>query len=231
MNLEDFDILDISPTISETTPVFPGDTPYRRNLAMGFARGDHLELSSIATTVHIGAHADAPIHYHAEGAGISERALDIYVGRCQVIDLSDHPPQEISPQHLEKVEIQAPRILFKTKTFPHRGPWQHEFSYLCPELINCLADLGVRLVGIDTPSIDYADAKDLLSHQMVYRRDLAILEGLDLDQVIPGIYQLIAAPLKLKGADASPVRAMLLRPRSGAYFYDPKDLELKSRTC
>ena len=104
---------------------------------------------------------------------------------------------------------QTPRVLFATGSFPDPNAWNEDFSSLSPELVHLLADAGVRLVGIDTPSVDPSTSKALESHSAVAQRDLAILEGLVLDGVAPGLYRLMAFPLKLSGADASPVRAVL----------------------
>jgi arylformamidase len=102
-------------------------------------------------------------------------------------------------------------VLFKTRSFPNPDRWTSDFASLSPELIEKLAGQGVRLVGIDTPSIDPAEDKALESHQAVLRNDMAILEGIVLDDVAEGEYQLVALPLRIAGADASPVRAVLLR--------------------
>src|SRR5690606_17294421 len=107
--------------------------------------------------------------------------------------------------------IQAPRVLFKTGTFPNPDIWNSDFMALSAEVIEALASKGVRLVGIDTPSIDPAEDKDLESHQAVAKNDMAILEGIVLEKVSAGIYQLIALPLPIKNADATPVRAILLK--------------------
>lgn len=205
-------LIDISPWVSAHTAVFPGDVPFSRHVTADVERGDYLTLSSITTTVHIGAHADAPNHYAKGGAGIGSRELELYYGPCQVVQVSCAPGARIEPQDLG-VEVQAPRVLFRTESFPDPNRWNHDFNSLSPRLVEMLHNRGVRLVGIDTPSIDPADDAVLESHQMVARYDLAILEGLILSHVAPGCgYTLVALPLKLEGADAAPVRAALLSP-------------------
>lgn len=200
---------DISPTVCEELAVFPGDTLYRRQVLMGFEGGDHLALSSITTTVHVGAHADAPSHYVAGGASIDERDPNLYVGACQVVHVALARGERIMPAHLEGKRIEAPRVLFRTGSFTDPNTWCDDFNALSPELVHFLADRGVRLVGIDTPSVDPAPAKVLVSHHAIAARDLAVLEGLVLERVPEGLYTLVALPLKLRGADASPVRAVL----------------------
>jgi len=106
--------------------------------------------------------------------------------------------------------VQAPRLLLRTGSYPDPTRFNPGFASLSPALVHVLADQGVVLVGIDTPSVDPFDSKALESHQAILHRDLAILEGLVLDAVAPGLYTLIALPLRIPGADASPVRAVLV---------------------
>ncbi len=176
---------------------------------MAFEGGDHLALSSVSTTVHVGAHADAPSHYVAGGASIDERDPELYVGACQVVHVTLSRGERILPEHLADTRIDAPRVLFRTGSFTDPNAWCDDFNALSPELVHHLADRGVRLVGIDTPSVDPATAKELVSHHAIAARDLAVLEGLVLEAVPEGAYTLVALPLKLRGADASPVRAVL----------------------
>jgi arylformamidase len=214
MNIDEFDIIDITPTINATSPVFPGDVAFSRDVSMAFSKGDNLTLSSIHLTVHMGSHADAPNHYHSEGESIDRRNLRHYFGRVQVIDVSMLNEKLVTWKSLENEIIHCPRILFKTKSFQHAGPWSDNFFALSADLISQLAMAGVITIGIDTPSIDPADSKSLDAHQAIYKNNLAILEGINLDAVDAGIYHLVALPLKIEEADASPVRAILVRNMS-----------------
>lgn len=200
---------DITPLISENLAVFPGDTPFSREILMDFKKGQHLLLSSIRSTVHLGAHADSSGHYHAAGDGVEKRPLDAYMGTCQVIKATCSRGERIFPKHLSK-PITAERVLFKTGSFPDSEKWNSDFCSLSPELIEFLAEKNVKLVGIDTPSVDPEDSKGLESHQAIYLKKMCILEGIILDQVPEGIYTLVALPLPIKDCDASPVRAILL---------------------
>jgi arylformamidase len=204
-------VWDVSPVIDEELAVFPGDRGFQRKVSMSFDDDHHLALSSIETTVHIGAHADAPSHYAPKGAPIEERDVMRYLGPCQVIRVARC--ERIRPEQITQA-IAAPRVLFATGSFSEPTEWCNDFTALSPELVHYLADRGVRLVGIDTPSVDPATDPDLGSHKAVYARDMAILEGLVLDDVPEGLYTLVAAPLRIRGADASPVRALLLRDPS-----------------
>lgn len=202
-------LIDISPPIHPGLAVFPGDTAYTRKVAMDMNQGDHLTLSAIEATVHLGAHADAPNHYLADGQDIASRPLERYFGRCQVVEVEVERGERIEPRHL-RTQILSPRVLFKTQTFPDPDAWNDDFASLSPVLIDMLAAQGVVLVGIDTPSVDPATDKVLPSHAALARHDMSVLEGLVLTEVKPGHYTLIALPLPLVGADASPVRAVLL---------------------
>ncbi len=200
-------LIDISPTISEEIAVFPGDQTFDHSVVMSFDKGDHLTLSNIKSTVHLGAHTDAPNHYSSGGCDMAARELDFYIGRCQVITVATKIGSiEVGDLNAEITEA---RVLFRTLSFPNPNQWTDNFSSVSHELIEYLARKGVKLIGIDTPSIDPATSKTLDAHQAIARNDMAILEGIVLDHVKDGVYELIALPLKILNADASPVRAVL----------------------
>lgn len=201
---------DISPLISSRTAVFPGDCEFSRNEVMSCEKGDHLTLSSMTTTMHIGAHVDAPNHYHKDGVGISDRSLDYYYGSCQVIRVDIERGKRIQASDI-KDEITEERVLFYTGSFPDPENWNSDFNSLSVELLDQLARNKVKLVGIDTPSVDPEDSKALEAHNTIYKNDMAILEGVVLEDVPAGVYQLIALPLKIENSDASPVRAVLVK--------------------
>ena len=202
-------IIDISPPISADLAVWPGDVPFQRAVNLSIDAGANIDLSSIHTTVHLGAHTDAPSHYQAGGAGIAARDLSFYLGDAQVMRVSVGPSERVRPEHLT-APITAHRVLFRTGSYPNPNAFNPDFCSLSPALIEQLAGEGVRLVGIDTPSIDPVDSKDLPSHAMVAAHNMAILEGIVLDDVPDGVYTLVALPLSIVGADASPVRAVLV---------------------
>jgi len=207
-------LYDISPKLTPRTAVFPGDTPLSQKTLLSFKAGHHLMLSALESTVHLGAHADAPCHYNSAGEDISDRDLRRYLGLCQVISVQMDKPGRITVAHVAGRMVTAPRILFRTNSFPDPEHWREDFCSLSPELVAWLAGQGVVTVGIDTPSVDPHNSKLLESHQALFKHDLAVLEGLVLTQVPDGEYTLLALPLPLVGFDASPVRAILLPPRS-----------------
>jgi len=200
--------IDITPPITERLGVFPGDTPFRRNIILDFKQGNNIVLSSVSTTLHLGAHADSSSHYHASGEGVEKRPVDAFIGKAQVIRVSGKTGR-IEINEFSTVKIEAPRVLFRTDSFPDTYNWNHDFRSFSPEALGYLADQGVVLVGIDTPSVDPEDSKSLEAHQILYSRNLCVLEGLVLTHVTEGLYTLVAPPLPIVDGDASPVRALL----------------------
>jgi len=201
-------IIDISPPLSGSIAVFPGDTPLAREVLLDIARGDPITLSTLRATVHLGAHADAPSHYGRDARTIDRQPLDRYLGRCQVVAARVGRGSLVGPDDLPE-PITEPRVLIRTGTWPDPSVFNRDFAALSVDLIDHLGDHGVRTIGIDTPSVDPSDSTDLAAHTAILARDLAILECLDLSGAEPGIYELIALPLRLVGFDASPVRAVL----------------------
>lgn len=205
------ELIDISPEISNSTAVFPGDVKFSRDVSMAFSHGNHLELSSITSTLHLGAHADAPIHYHKDGKGIDSVNLKHYVGNCQVISATNSQGKRLTLSDFSNLKISAKRILIKTKSYPNPNRWNSDFTSLSKELVHHFHKNGVITIGIDTPSVDPEGDKLLESHKALFQCQMANLEGLVLDKVEDGNYFLVAPPLKLKDAEASPVRALLIK--------------------
>ncbi len=201
---------DISPPVHAASPVFPGDARYEQRRAATIGPGCPVNVSTITLSPHTGAHADAPLHYDADGATVGTLDLSPYLGPCRVIHAIGVTPL-VQWQHLAHAigERLPPRVLVRTYERMPIDAWDGELAAYAPQTIERLADLGVTLVGIDTASIDPADSKSLDSHQVIRRRGLRVLENLVLDDVPEGDYELIALPLKLVTADASPVRAVL----------------------
>ena len=201
---------DISPAVHAATPVFPGDAPYQQTWCSVLSPQCPVNLSAITLSPHVGAHADAPLHYDAHGAAAGEMPLAPFLGPCRVVHAIacgpliewHHIAHAVALAHLPQ------RLLVRTYA---RAPtqWDAQLTGYAPATLERLADLGVLLVGIDTASIDPADSHDLPSHQVARQRGLRVLENLLLDEVPEGDYELIALPLKLTSAEASPVRAVL----------------------
>jgi arylformamidase len=199
---------DISPALGPATPPFPGDQAYEQRWTARIGPGCPVNLTALTLSPHLGAHADAPLHYADGAPAIGAVSLAPYLGPCRVIHAIGCRPL-VRPEHIaHALAGLPPRVLVRTcERAPTR--WSEDFAAYAPETIELLASRGVLLVGIDSQSVDPATSKTLDSHHLLLRHDLRVLENLVLDEVPPGDYELIALPLKLVQACASPVRAIL----------------------
>lgn len=201
-------IIDISPLVGPKIANWPGDVPYTMDKSSDIHK-DGIQIGSMHTSFHVGAHTDAHLHYAADGPDAAHMPLSSYFGPCQVIETSTPRGQRILAGNLHS-QVTSTRVLLKTGTFPNPQKWNDDFAAPDPSLIDHLADQGVVLLGLDTPSTDLFKSKGLESHKRLFARGMVNLEGLVLKDVAPGHYTLMALPLRLEGADASPVRAVLL---------------------
>lgn len=199
---------DISQPLRAALPVWPGDTAFQAE-ATWTHEATPVQVSKVTFSTHSGAHADAPRHYDPHG--VTAEALDLrrYLGPCRVVDARGAGgavrPRDVAAALADP----PPRVLLRTfQAFPH-DRWVSDFTAVSAELVEALADLGVVLIGADAPSMDPETSKDLPAHNAIRRAGMSILEGLVLDDVPFGDYELIALPLPLEGLDASPVRAVL----------------------
>ena len=200
---------DISPPVHASSPVFPGDTAYVQRWGATLGPGCPVNVSALTLSPHVGAHADAPLHYAADGVAAGMLDLEPYLGTCRVIHALDARPLVTWVHLAHATKNLPPRVLVRTYRQHPGDAWDPDLAGLDPQALERLADLGVRLVGIDTASVDPAHSKSLQAHQVLRRRDLRVLENLVLQEVPEGDYELIALPLKLVTSDASPVRAVL----------------------
>ena len=200
---------DISPPVHAGSPVFPGDTEYRQTWSATLGPGCPVNVSAITLSPHVGAHADAPLHYSPDGPAAGALDLEPYLGRCRVIHAIARGPLLHWDHLAHALHELPPRVLLRCYQRMPQDRFDPDLPAFAPETVERLADAGVRLIGIDSASIDPAASKALPSHQVIRRRGLRVLENLLLDEVPEGDYELIALPLKLSTADASPVRAVL----------------------
>ena len=200
---------DISQTLRPDLPVWPGDTPFSHGRRWSQGADSPVTVSRFETTVHAGSHADAPLHYSPTGISAAEAPLGAYVGPCRLVDARGQGPS-ISAAFVERAVCAPPaRVLFRTYDRFPLDAWRRDFTCISAQAVHALAAMGVRLVGLDSPSLDPQDSKTMDAHRAVLAADMRVLEGLVLDDIPPGDYELIALPLKLAGLDASPVRAVL----------------------
>ncbi len=203
---------DISPPVNAASPGFPGDTPYQQAWAATLDDTCPVNVGRITFSPHVGAHADAPLHYDPQGQAIGEVDLLPYLGPCRVIHALHGGPLVTWDDLAHRIDPHLPpRVLVRTYARMPQTQWDPALRAFPPETLERLADRGVALVGIDSASVDPADSKQLASHQVLRRRQMRVLENLLLDDVPEGDYELIALPLRLTQADASPVRAVLRR--------------------
>ncbi len=204
-------LYDISEPLGPDTAVFPGDTPFSREWVMRMEDGGSCNVSTIRMSAHCGTHTDAPLHFDPHGADMAGVSLSAYLGPCRVVDMQGRgqppviPSSALSRELLEGVQ----RLLFRTRQDHDHTAFEAGFTAVGPEAAAVLSDAGLRLVGIDTPSMDHASSKDLKAHRVLCAGGVAILENLDLSEVPPGDYHMAALPLKMVGSDSSPVRAVL----------------------
>ena len=203
-------IHDISCTISPALPVFPGDPPPRVRRRIQMSRGAPYNVSELVLGSHTGTHIDAPYHFEPRGKTIEKLSLDILVGPCCVVEISK--AKVITRAHVDALSLNGvKRVLFKTRNSRFWGKKFHRsFTYIASDAAEALVQKGVQLVGIDYLSVEKFGSKDFATHHALLRRGIVILEGLALAKIKPGKYQLVALPLKIRGGDGSPARAILI---------------------
>jgi arylformamidase len=211
-------IWDVSEPIGPDTAVFPGDTPFSAEWVMRMEQGGSCNVSTIRMSVHLGTHTDAPLHFDCAGEDIAAVDLGRYIGRCRVLEVRGQgtPPLVPATALTAKALAGAERVLLRTRDRHDHAMFDESFTALGVAAAEVLVRAGVKLVGIDTPSMDHATSKDLETHRALFRGGVAILENLVLSEVPPGDYELIALPLKIVGGDSSPVRAILRELPEGA---------------
>ncbi len=201
-------IFDISLPISSALAGWPGDAPFRLAWSCTKAAGAAVNVGQVSMSIHTGTHADAPFHFADDGPTIDRMPLDSFIGPARLIDVSGRPV--ISPDDIEPYDLSStPRVLLRSNAWTAHERFPNSIPTMSPGLPQWLYDRGVVLIGLDVPSVDAIDSKDLPIHHALGRCGIAIIESLDLANVPVGVYELIALPLKLLGGDGAPVRAIL----------------------
>jgi arylformamidase len=201
---------DISLNIEEGMLSFPGDTVPEFNKIKEIDN-DNYNLSNMMVSVHVGTHVDAPSHFIKNGKTINELSPERFLGDVQVVEIKDD--KEISKEELEKVEFYSDKILFKTQNsnMISDKDFNNDFVYLNHEGAKYLIESGINFIGIDYLTIESIDTQEFTVHKLLLKNNVIVLEGINLKEIKPGNYKMIAPPLKIKGAEASPVRALLYR--------------------
>ncbi len=205
-------IIDISRTLSNHLAPWPGDTPFHYELKWKLADGAAVNVGAVEMGVHNGTHADAVFHFDPKGETIERAELSAFFGPAIVAEVTNSSTIEIG--HIERwgdALRDAPRLLLKTDTWRDSKVFPKEVPTIAREVPWWLQARGVRLLGIDVPSVDTIDSKDLPNHHALTEARIAIVESLDLSRVMEGRYEFAALPIKIEGGDAAPVRAILWR--------------------
>lgn len=201
-------MLDISRSLQTGVPTWPGDTPFQYEVSWPKSESGSVNVGKLTMSIHTGTHVDAPFHFDDEGRKMLALDPELYVGAARLVDVSGKP--SIGREDLEGIDLAGvTRLLLRTDSWGDPNVFPTEICYLRPDLPPFLAEKGIRLIGVDVPSVDPLDSKELAAHHGLHQHDIHILEGLSLNHVEPGDYELIALPLPLVEADGSPVRAVL----------------------
>lgn len=201
---------DISIAVHPGTPEWPGDTPYSCGWSWAMKGGASVNVSALTMSPHVGTHADAPLHVRDGWPGAHELPLEAFHGAATVVDVSD-ARDTLGLAELERRAALpvVERLLLRTGRTIGDGSFPADWPVLGEDCVRTLLGRGLRLLGVDAPSVDERESKTLPVHHMLFAGNACILENLDLRRVPPGAYELIAFPLKLMGLDAAPVRAVL----------------------
>lgn len=201
-------IIDISRRLENGMPVWPGDTSFDYEVSWSKAESGSANVGSLSMSTHTGTHVDAPFHFDDNGKRIIELDLDLYIGPVRVLDMTGK--ESIGTKNLKNLDLKGcKRVLFRTLSWKNSAEFPEKIPHLEADLGPFLAEKGIRLIGVDVPSVDPIDSKDLHAHHSLNNNGIHILESVLLDEVEPGDYELIALPLPLVEGDGSPVRAIL----------------------
>lgn len=200
--------IDISQRLDNQIPVWPGDTPFSYNVGWSVEDSGSVNVGVVTMSAHTGTHIDAPFHFDNEGKRVIELDINLYIGPALVIYVPNVP--SIGVKELAGIDLEGvTRLIIRTDAWKDRRVFPVSIPPIEPALAGYLAEFGVRLLGLDLPSVDPLDSKELSAHHELNRFGIHILEGLVLDNVMHGNYELAALPLPIVEADGSPVRAVL----------------------
>lgn len=199
--------IDITMPLHKHMPIWPGDTPFTYKLDATLHK-DGANVGQIQMSLHAGTHIDAPFHYDDFGKAIDAIAFDVFIGPAVVVDVVG--VQQVTLQHIVDVDVsQTPRVLFKTKETHDLYRFEEQYTMIHPAVIHYLHSQGVQVIGTDAPSVDALVDTSLQTHMACKETGIYIMENLVLKDVKEGVYEMIAMPLPIQGADASPVRAVV----------------------
>jgi arylformamidase len=201
-------LIDISRPLQKGVPNWPGDTEFNYEVSWSKEQSGSVNVGKVTMSIHTGTHIDAPFHFDNEGKRVKDLDINVYVGEALVVDMTGKTSigaDDLTHLNLDGVE----RLLFKTNSWKDADLFPEKITYLRQDIGPFLASNGVKLIGVDVPSVDPLDSKELSAHHGLHKHEIYILEGINLEHVEPGRYELIALPLAIAEADGSPVRAVL----------------------
>ncbi|MEB1808895.1 MAG: arylformamidase [Bacillaceae bacterium] len=200
--------IDISQPLTRSIAHWPEDTPFSYDVSYTKEQTGSVNIGKITTSVHIGTHIDAPFHFKNDGAKVGELDINVYIGPCRIIDVSS--ASKIDADTLSQYDLEGvTRLLLKTSVPNNPSAFPNEIPYITKSGAEYMQQKGIILLGVDVPSVDPLDSKELEGHHALHEHGIHILENVMLDQVEPGDYELIALPLAIIESDGSPVRAVI----------------------
>ncbi|MYL54440.1 arylformamidase [Pontibacillus yanchengensis] len=201
-------IIDISRRLEQGTPTWPGDTPFSYSVSWSKEESGSVNVGKLEMSIHTGTHVDAPFHFMNNGERIYDLDPELYVGPALLIDVINL--SSIAAKDIEQIDLtNVRRILFKTNSWTDYTTFPEEVTYIEADVAPYLAKHNIKLIGVDVPSVDPLDSKELQAHHALHTNHIHILEGLALHGVTAGWYELMALPLPIVEGDGSPVRAVL----------------------
>lgn len=201
-------LIDISRPLRNGTPTWPGDTAFSYEVSWSKEQSGSVNVGKLTMSIHTGTHIDSPFHFDNDGRKVMDLDLQLYMGPARMIDVAGRP--SIGAEDLAAYDLEGvTRLLLRTSSWTNPDEFPAEITHLRADMAPFLHARGIRLIGVDVPSVDPLDSKELAAHHGLHAHDIHILEGLALEHVAPGDYELIALPLPLTEADGSPVRAVL----------------------
>jgi arylformamidase len=204
-------VFDVSRPLAAGTACWPGDTPFSFRFAWKIADGASVNVGTVQSSVHTATHCDAPFHFDDNRPTVDQIPVETFAGQCWVVDVRGTQRWQSRMEELDFTD--TPRVLFRTGGWPDSTRFPNGIPVMEPDLPALLAEQGVILIGVDVPSVDELDSKTLDNHHALGRAGITIVEGLWLDGVPAGRYEFVGLPLKIVGADGSPLRAVLVEER------------------
>ena len=200
--------IDITQPLTNAIGTWPDDTPFRYEVVASKSQTGSVNVGKMITSMHTGTHADAPFHFDDAGETIEQLDINIFIGEALVIDVSGI--EIIQPKHLHMLENRpTERVLLKTKHTVDVEQFPERIPVIDPTSAAYLKKNGVKLLGVDVPSVDPLISKKVAAHHALYQHNIQIVENLLLENITQGLYDFIALPLKVVGADGAPVRAVI----------------------